>query len=65
MFCFKFCNRTCIGRNTSLLGIYKLVPTLVRPFDVSISTIASTGPTYILLQIGLAELDKESGVLDC
>lgn len=39
MFQFGMGSRTCIGKNISLLEIYKVVPSLMRRFDVSISTI--------------------------
>jgi cytochrome P450 len=35
MFQFGMGSRTCIGKNISLLEIYKLVPSLLRRFDVS------------------------------
>lgn len=35
---FGMGSRTCIGKNISLLEIYKLVPSLLRAFDVSIPT---------------------------
>lgn len=34
MFMFGAGSRTCIGKNISLLEIYKLVPTLLRNFDI-------------------------------
>lgn len=35
MFTFGMGSRTCIGKNISLLEIYKLVPTVLRKFEVS------------------------------
>jgi cytochrome P450 len=40
MFQFGMGSRTCIGRNISLLEIYKLVPSMLRRFEVS-------HPTYL------------------
>jgi cytochrome P450 len=37
MFQFGMGSRTCIGKNISLLEIYKVVPSLMRRFDVSLS----------------------------
>jgi len=34
MFQFGMGSRTCIGKNISLLEIYKLVPSLLRRFDI-------------------------------
>lgn len=36
MFQFGMGSRTCIGKNISLLEIYKVVPSLMRRFDVSV-----------------------------
>lgn len=38
MFQFGMGSRTCIGKNISLLEIYKVVPSLLRRFDVSFSS---------------------------
>jgi hypothetical protein len=38
MFQFGMGSRTCIGKNISLLEIYKVVPSLLRRFDVSFHT---------------------------
>jgi cytochrome P450 len=35
MFQFGMGSRTCIGKNVSLLEIYKLVPSVLRSFEVS------------------------------
>lgn len=35
MFLFGAGSRTCIGKNISLLEIYKLVPSMLRGFEVS------------------------------
>jgi cytochrome P450 len=35
LFSFGMGSRTCIGKNISLLEIYKLVPTILRKFEVS------------------------------
>jgi cytochrome P450 len=35
MFQFGMGSRTCIGKNISLLEIYKLVPSVLRSFEVS------------------------------
>lgn len=37
MFQFGMGSRTCIGKNISLLEIYKLVPSMLRRFEVSVS----------------------------
>lgn len=39
---FGMGSRTCIGKNISLLEVYKLVPSLLRRFDVSFSTLSKT-----------------------
>ena len=41
MFQFGAGARTCIGKNISLLEIYKLVPTFLRNFEVSLSSCTS------------------------
>ncbi|KAF2149936.1 cytochrome P450 oxidoreductase [Myriangium duriaei CBS 260.36] len=49
MFQFGAGPRTCIGKNISLLEIYKLVPTFLRNFEVSCETISDMwyGEQYI------------------
>jgi cytochrome P450 len=39
---FGMGSRTCIGKNISLLEVYKLVPSLLRRFDVSFPTLSKT-----------------------
>lgn len=41
---FGMGSRTCIGKNISLLEVYKLVPSVLRRFDVSSSTERHTRP---------------------
>lgn len=42
MFQFGMGSRTCIGKNISLLEIYKLVPTILRRFEVCLSITFNT-----------------------
>lgn len=37
MFAFGAGSRTCIGKNVSYLEMYKLVPAVLRSFDVSVT----------------------------
>lgn len=46
MFQFGMGSRTCIGKNISLLEIYKVVPSLLRRFDVSNSFFLPPTPQY-------------------
>lgn len=41
MFQFGMGSRTCIGKNISLLEIYKVIPSLLRRFDVSLQYFAA------------------------
>lgn len=45
MFHFGMGSRTCIGKNISLLEIYKLVPSVLRRFEVSSSFSSTTSRT--------------------
>jgi cytochrome P450 len=47
MFQFGMGARTCIGKNISLLEMYKVVPSLLRRFEVSCSS--SSFPLFLLL----------------
>ena len=46
MFQFGAGARTCIGKNISLLEIYKLVPTFLRNFEVELATPKTEWKTY-------------------
>lgn len=43
MFQFGMGSRTCIGKNISLLEVYKLVPSMLRRFEVSFSDMTDPG----------------------
>lgn len=47
MFQFGMGSRTCIGKNISLLEIYKLVPTMLRRFEVCCSSTSRSWPTDV------------------
>jgi cytochrome P450 len=60
MFQFGAGSRTCIGKNISLLEIYKVVPSLLRRFEVSHSPlVAPASPAYprpwVLASLGRAQ----------
>lgn len=49
MFQFGMGSRTCIGKNISLLEIYKLVPTILRRFEVCLSITFNTKGRRLLM----------------
>lgn len=56
MFQFGAGSRTCIGKNISLMEIYKLVPSFLRRFDVSSTLVAATSRVAPLVgEIGIDE----------
>jgi cytochrome P450 len=60
LFSFGAGSRTCIGKNISYLEMYKLVPAVLREFDVSLVGDCSYRLLLmVLLQIELAYPDKE------
>ena len=48
MFQFGAGSRTCIGKNISLLEVYKLVPSFLRRFEVSPHVVLEQGKDTIL-----------------
>ena len=57
MFAFGAGSRTCIGKNVSYLEMYKLVPAMLRSFDVSNPN--SKHAPLIVWQIELAFPDRD------
>lgn len=56
MFQFGAGSRTCIGKNISLMELYKLVPSFLRRFDVSSTLVAATSRVAPLVgEIGIDE----------
>lgn len=53
MFQFGAGARTCIGKNISLLEVYKLVPSFLRRFEVSLTRIVNFG-VYLLITCRLS-----------
>jgi cytochrome P450 len=53
MFQFGMGSRTCIGKNISLLEIYKVIPSLLRRFEVSVPVFALSAVFQSLLALPL------------
>ena len=51
--------RTCIGKNISLLEVYKLVPSFLRRFEVSCALSRPHDGLLMCAQVGLANPDQE------